>query len=336
MKFLKIDKNTTLLDLGNVVGERNVDAVLNVNNVPRTVKVGKYAIERSTNIPGVTDWQTKLSILNTMVGDSDVYEKAALGTENDWNCLNVYGTFPDYFKVPDTVAVALSDMILGNGEAISSEIHERCEISLKTHEDHEIDPSIFSEYSLASYGSFGMSSEYTVNGEKNPFEWFKLPWGKISLYSSILDDKKDFPVYPTELSDGYSASMEQMPNMLYQYEPWFVYKSSGPRQNSYSFHMHRDMWTGDHRDGLANALIRFCEANCFPEYRGSSVNFPTVTLLLNGQNLITGVLTSCKVDWSGPLGLDGFFLEFKLMLEISEVSQAPLNYTSVMQKGLIS
>lgn len=336
MKFLKIDKHTTLSDLGDIVGERNVDAVLNINNIPRTVKVGKVAIERAESLTGTTDWQTKLNILNTMVGDSDIYEKAALGTESDWNCLSQLNTFPDYFRIPETIEVAMSDLILGNGESVPSDVHEKCEYSLKSNISHEIDPSIFLEYSLASYGSFGMISDLAPEGEKNPFEWFKLPWGKISLYSSILDDKKDFPVYPEEISDGHSASFEQMPSMLYEYEPWYVYKNSGPRQNTYTFHMHRDMWTGDHRDGLANELIRFCEANCFPEYTGSSVIFPTVTLLLNGNKLITGIMNSCKVEWSGPLGLDDFYLEFKLVLEITEVSDTPLNYSTIMQKGLIT
>jgi len=336
MKFLKIDKNTTLSDLGDIVGERNVDSVLSVNNLPRVVKVGKVAVDRANSLTGTTDWQTKLSILNTMVGDSDVYEKAALGTENDWNSLSQLNTFPDYFRIPDTVDVAMSDLIIGNGESIPSDIRDKCEYSLKTNISHEIDPSIFLEYSLASYGSFGMSGDSSAESDRNPFEWFKLPWGQISLYSSLSGEMKDFPVYPEEISDSRSASFDQMPSMLYEYEPWYVYKSSGPRQNSYTFHMHRDMWTGDHRDGLANALVRFCEANCFPEYSGSAVNVPTVTLLLNGEKLISGIMNSCKVDWSGPLGLDGFYLELKLTLEITEISDAPLNYTTVMQKGLIT
>ena len=99
--------------------------------------------------------------------------------------------------------------------------------------------------------------------------------------------------------------------------------------------MHRDMWTGDHRDGLANKLVRFCEANCFPNYKGSAVQTPTVTLYINGENLITGVLNSAKVDWSGPIGLDGFYLELKLILDITEVSKEALNFNTVKAKGLI-
>jgi hypothetical protein len=144
-----------------------------------------------------------------------------------------------------------------------------------------------------------------------------------------------FPVYPEEYDDGVSANYEEMGEMLYQYEPWKVYKSSGPRENTFTFKMHRDMWTGDHRDGNANALIRGCEANCYPDYDGSLVNVPIVTLYIHGSNLITGVMTSCKTHWSGPIGLDGYYLCCDLTLTIVEVSPQALNYNTVRSKGLI-
>lgn len=343
MKYLQITPQTTLSELADIVGERNVDYVLNANGLTRAVNIGKQVFDR--DLSGTTDAQTKINILNTLVGDSDVYEKAALGTEADWYSLYMYGTFPDYLKIPDEIPIALSDMMLGNGESILDIIYEKCNRSLK--DKGEVDPLIFTEYSLINV-NYGTTSG-GVNGAEdefwawhqgpasnpNPFEYFHLPWGRISLYSSISNDMMDFPVYPEEMQDGYTANYDQMPNLLYQYEPWQVYKGSGPRTNTYTFHMHRDMWTGDHRDGLANKLIRYCEANCFPDYNGSAVNVSTVTLYLNGQNLITGVMNSCKVDWKPPFGLDGHYLEFTLTIEITEVSKTTLNYTTVKNKGLV-
>ena len=145
----------------------------------------------------------------------------------------------------------------------------------------------------------------------------------------------DFPVYPEELSDQRTANFDQMPQLLYQYEPWYLYTSSGPRQNTFTFIFHRDMWTGDHRNGGANILIRFCEANCYPEYRGSSVISSIVTLYVSGSALISGVLTEVNVDWSGPIGQDGFYLYCELQLTIIEVSPEVLNFTSVLNKPLI-
>lgn len=314
-----------------MVGDRNVDYVLNANGLSRSVNIGKQLFDRQSN--GYTDSQTKMNVLNSLVANSDVYERAALGTDSDWYCLAAYGTFPDCLLIPDEVPIASSEMVLGNGEPIPDSIYDACNLSLK--EKNLVDPIIFTEYSVIAPNAYGMSSSGSAPSNKNPFEWFKLPWGKISLYSSISDELIDFPVYPKELSNGYSATYDQMPSMLYQYEPWQVYKGSGPRANSYTFEMHRDMWSGDHRDGLANKLVRFCQANCFPEYNGSTVNVPTVTLYLNGKNLITGVMTGCKDDWGGPLGLDGYYLELKLTIDITEVSQEPLNYSAVKNKGLI-
>lgn len=329
MQFCEITSNTKLTDISDIVGERNVDYVLNANGLHRSVNIGQQMLSRDNS--GSTDAQTKMRILDTVVSDSDVYEKVALGSERDWVSFQRYGTFHNYIRIPSELRVIPSATTLGNGEPVSDRLYSKCSDSLKR--DGFVDPIIFTEYSVIAPGAHGMSSIYKAS---NPFEWFKLPWGKISLYSSLSNRSVDFPVYPLEYSDGYSANYEQMPNMLYQYEPWQVYKDSGPRQNTFTFDMHRDMWSGDHRDGLANELVRFCEANCFPRYQGSTVRVPKVTLYLNGNNLITGILNSCKVDWSGPLGLDGFYLNLKLTLDIVQVSPEPLNYDTVAHKGLMS
>lgn len=330
--YLQVTKQTTLSQLADAVGERNVDYVLNANGLTRSVNIGKKLLERDTS--GSTDAQTKLNILNTLVGSSDVYEKAALGTEEDWVSLSKYNTFKDYIYIPEEVRIPLSTLVLGNREPVTGMIYEAVSEALKN-PPYAIDPAIFSEYSSIAASAYGAVSSTATYTNTNPFEWFKLPWGKISLYSSLSKELIDFPVYPLELSDGVSANYEQMPNMLYQYEPWNVYQSSGPRTNTYTFKMHRDMWTGDHRDGLANKLIRYCEANCYPQYNGSAVHTSTVTLYINSVNHITGILTDYKVDWEGPLGLDGWYLELTLSLTITEVAKDPINYTSIKNRGLM-
>ena len=95
------------------------------------------------------------------------------------------------------------------------------------------------------------------------------------------------------------------------------------------------MWTGDHRDGKANELIRICEANCYPEFNGSMVNTSTVTLYVKGNALISGVLVDVHKTWDGPIGLDGWYLMCNLSLEIIEVSPTALNYNVVKNKPLI-
>ena len=193
----------------------------------------------------------------------------------------------------------------------------------------DIDPSIFSEYSSRyNQSAPGASSVPAVN-------WFNIPWGEITLYSSLSGDSMDFPVYPDDWANSVQANYDTMPELIYQYEPWQIYKSSGPRSVSYTFKMHRDMWSGDHRDGKCNELIRFCEANCYPRYNGAAVQTSTVTLYIAGQSLITGVLTGVKTSYSGPIGLDSAPLFVDLTLDITEVSTEALNYDSVKRKGVI-
>ena len=60
-----------------------------------------------------------------------------------------------------------------------------------------------------------------------------------------------------------------------------------------------------------------------------------VRLYFKGKILISGVLTGVNVDWDGPLGHDGWYLCCKLSLEITEVSESPLSYSAVKNKGLI-
>ena len=223
---------------------------------------------------------------------------------------------------------------MGNGESVPSDIYNKVMKCLKN--QTTINPSIFNGYNaVVSVASVGLTTNTAARGSDTTFQWFKLPWGMVTLHSSLDDSTIDFPVYPEELSDARKANFTQMPEQLYQYEPWQLYQSSGPREHTYNFHFHRDIWTGDHRDGKANELIRACEANCYPEFNGSAVNVSTVTLYIAGQPLISGVMTNVTVDWSGPLGLDDWYLECKLGITITEVSKDPLNFQTVKNKGLI-
>ena len=335
MQFLKIDSSTTLSKLADLVGDRNVESVLAANNLTRSPNIGKQLASvtkaAADAVIGAVDAQRKMTVLNTLTGDSDVFETAALLSESNWKVLSSTGNLPNTLKIPETITLADSVDVLGDGLGVSSTIYKKVMNSLKN-APHTIDPAIFNTYSSTKQTQL---IERTGTASSDPFQWFNLPWGKISLYSSLVNDKMDFPVYPEEVSDGVSANYTQMPDMLYQYEPWQVYQSSGPRSNTYTFKFHRDMWSGDHTDGKANQLIRFCEANCYPEYNGSAVNTPTVTLYIGGQAHITGVMTECRPKWSGPIGQDGWYLMCELELGITEVSETPLSYSTVMNKGLI-
>lgn len=335
MQMLSISKSTSLQDIANVVGNRNVQSVLVANRLPRTPRIGEaYADMCSQIVKSSADVtvQRKCTLLDGLVSDSDIFETAAISGESNWKLLNALGSMSNAIKIPESVPVPDSAAMLGNHTPVSTEVYNKTMKSLKT-APHFVDPGIFVSSSRGA--SIKPAASLSGPPSLDLFQYFHIPWGKVTLYSSIDGESVDFPVYPEELSDAVKANYSTMPDMLYQYEPWQLYESSGPRSNSYTFNFHRDMWTGDHRDGKANELIRFCEANCYPDYQGSAVNTSLVTLYISGSNLITGILTDVSVKWDGPIGLDDWYLHCELELSITEVSNTPLNYRSVRNKSLI-
>lgn len=335
MQFLQIDTTTKLSELSDRVGARNVSTLLSVNGLERKYDIGRShndicnsIVNNSNNI----DWQRKSTLLNSLVSDSDIFEYAALQGESSWKVFSSLGTFPGMLRIPDSVELPDATDILGNGSSTPSNIYQSVMDQLSV-SPHEIDPSVFNEFSSMKHSTIVSGNASSTN--TNVFEMFNIPWGEITLYSSLSDDSVDFPVYPEEVSDGVQSNYTQMPDMLYQYEPWYVYESSGPRTNSYEFHMHRDMWTGNHTDGKCNELIRFCEAQCYAKYEGSAVDTPTVTLYVAGKPLISGIMADVKHNWSGPIGHDGWYLECTLTITITEVASSALNFDVVKSKGII-
>ena len=334
LQLLRIQQDTKLSELTELAGNsRNVESILLANNLPRNPNVGKTFSSRCNeimnNAPTVS-WQRKSTVLNDLALDSDIFENAAMLSESEWKLLSSLGVLPNTLKIPETIELPQSLDTLGNGVPVSSRIYKSA-LNMLSNSPHKIDPSIFNEYSV-------MKSSSILDfdgGSTQLLQWFKIPWGDVTLYSSLDDASVDFPVYPEEVSDSRCANYTTMPDMIMQYEPWQVYSGSGPRTNTYEFDFHRDMWTGDHRDGKANELVRFCEACCYPEYNGSAVNTTLVTLYVKGKSLITGILTNVNTTWDGPIGLDSWYLHCKLSLTITEVSPSALNYAAVKSMPLI-
>lgn len=328
MQFLNISNTTTLSELNSIVGRNNVDSILNINSLKRTPNIGSQLLQKVNDLINSrditnTNWQRKLSILNTMTEDSDIYEYAALSDENSWKVISNLNTFPSMLRIPDSVDLPDSYLVLGNNQSVSNQTYNSVVSSL-TNDPHIIDPGIFN-----SYSSITNSKIAEARKVDNPIQWFNLPWGKITLYSSINGESMDFPVYPESLSDEAVANYDTMPDMIYQYEPWYTYQSSGPRTKVYEFHMHRDMWSGNHLDGRCFDLVSFCKAQCYPDYNGAAVSSANNVMYIAGKSDLAGFVTNVQEEWGGPLGQDGWYLELTLKVSMTEVSKSPLNYTSV-------
>ena len=335
MQFLEVTSNLKLNDLRSIVGSSNVEEVLTANSLQRTPNIGSQISARNRQAlqsGNAVTQDYKINTLSRFSSDADVFESTALLGESGWSVLQTFDALPDTLKIPESITLPLSSNVIGNSVRVSDTVFKAVMQGIRR-PPHTVDPEIFNTYSNKKSAKIRQTVPAT---EGQLFQFFKIPWGNMTIYSSISKNSKDFPVYPEEMSDGAHASYTTMPELLYQYEPWQIYTSSGPRSNTYNFTFHRDMWTGDHRDGKANELIRFCMANCYPEYNGSAVNAPIVILYMNGEVLIRGVLTDVSVTWDGPLGAgDNFYLVCKLALTITEVSPYPLDYWTVMSKPLI-
>ena len=338
LKYLEINKKTTLSELADKIGDKNVEQVLAVNGLTRSPNIGKQfsdmcesARKSGASNNSSTFWRKKKTVLNTMTQDSDVFEKAAIMSDSDWNVMASVMTFPSTIRIPDNIELPDSTDILGNSVPIAKDIYEKAMSQLEN-DPHTIDPGIFNEFSTIKNSKI-IDQRSRINQGTTQFN---IPWGKITLYSSISRDSIDIPSYPEEVEDSRKANYSTMPDIIYQYEPWYVFDSSGPRSNTYKIDAHRDMWTGDHRDGKANEMIRFFQSNLYAAYSGSSVNTPIVTLYVEGSALITGIMTDVTVNWDGPIGLDGWYLHFTMTFSITEVSQKALNYSSVKQLPVIS
>lgn len=333
--FLMASPDLTLKKLSSYVGSSNVNKVLNVNGLERRKDVGGQLASKSTAIiesGNPVSWKRKSEILNLFSTDSDVFEYAALQNSDGWKVLSSTMSFSDALSIPDGVEIPRYDDILGNGNPVSSTLYNKVMRSLES--TGSIDQSILRDFSSIKPAML-RQGVYDRSASSSVFSMFNVPWGDITLYSSLSNDSIDIPVYPEMIKDGRSASYSTMPDTLYQYEPWYTYSSSGPRSLSLSFHMHRQMWTGDERDGKANELIRFCESSVYPRYNGSAVNSDTCTLYIKGYPYINGILASVDVEWDGPIGLDGFYLEFTMTLSMTEVSTMALSHEVVRTLPLI-
>lgn len=368
MQYLIISEQDTLLSISRIVGQQNIDLILAENGLTRTPKIGAQYYKKCRDLlaenPPEVSGARKSALLNSLTGSEEVFEKACLLDEDGWKIFSAFQSFPDALRVPESIKLPYSTRVIGDigkdnisavignakggiqkvytatggslgarrDDAVSSATYKTVMKELK--QSSSINPAVFNSVNTSFPVSVSRSRTSTSKS-RTPQYTFNLPWGKIQLYSTLLDERIDIPAYPEEVEKQRSASYTAMPDIIYQYEPWIVYQSSGPREQQLSFHLHRDMWSGNHLDGKANQLIRFCDANTFPRYSGSSVNSPTVRVYIDGEQLISGVLTQTKTRWSGPIGRDGWYLEFELLLNIQEVSTVPLNIDTVRNFKLI-
>ena len=311
------------------------------NRQPNSGEIYEQALAETfsnyVNSPPISA-QEKAAKLNKYSNQKDIFDHLCQMSELEWVVFYNTGIIPGYLGVMDHIIISDGDDVLGLPSENENPVPMATYVSVMRglEENGEIPTDIFGEYSAYTPSvAVDVLSDFNSATSDNghPLWWANLPNGDVALHSMFYDSSAPFPVYPNGYEDGVQANYETMPETIYQYEPWQVYTSSGPRSMSFTFDMHRDMWDNPdgHYSGACERLIAFCKATCYARYRGAAVDTDIVTLYINGKKIIRGIMTSVKDVWDGdsPLGYDGLPLHVTLTLSITEVSDEPLSNESV-------
>ena len=126
MQFLAISDDLTLSQLAARVGSRNVDDVLQANGLKRTHDIGAaynamcdeaIANYKERSVEGVysdeVTYNRKMSLLNTLTGEADAFEIAALQDSNSWKVLSATNTLYGYLRIPPSIELPNSSDVIG-------------------------------------------------------------------------------------------------------------------------------------------------------------------------------------------------------------------------------
>lgn len=328
MTYLAITREMTLSQLTDRVGSYNTSAILADNQLERTVKIGEAFYNLIQDLPlNTVPTSRKITLLNSFVDNADIFEEACSLDSIGWRILDKFNCFPNRIHIPDTVQISDGYDTIGNGIHVSElEYHEAIRQIEAGREVIDL-PNDFNSLQVAT--TRGSVSE-------TPSLFSYIPRDVVLLKTVGTDEVVSIPSYPSDpFTDVTTVNYDTMPNMIYQYEPWYVYNSTGERKIPFSFNLHRDMWSGDHRDGQADKLIQFCQSHCYANYSGSAVTIPQVALYIAGRRYIQGIMNEQSVNWdsNGPIGIDGWYLHFTLNFTITEISTVKLSHDVVKNKS---
>ena len=207
MKLLSISNSTTLKELSDMVGYNNVTDVLVANNLTRSPKIGEQFQKitdklksADSNIDYISDSSVmtdrKLTVLKNFMDDSDIFEKACLSNNREWQVISKLNTFSGYLKLPDRVADAIPNnvSIMGNGVPVANSVYNDVITSLKDY--GYVDVTVFNTYDGVTINGINNRRTSTDFGSNDVNTWFKIPFHEITLYSNLLDTFMDIPAYP--------------------------------------------------------------------------------------------------------------------------------------------
>lgn len=121
--------------------------------------------------------------------------------------------------------------------------------------------------------------------------------------------KYNIPLYPEEISDGISANWNDT-TIVGRSAPISNYVSTSDRQVSFSFTIHREMYTAMSRRGTSSSrtsmdkvdkLLKGLRSAVYPKYETQIGMFPTISMFVFGEFIIKGKLTNVSFTWKKPI-----------------------------------
>lgn len=171
-----------------------------------------------------------------------------------------------------------------------------------------------------------------INTGVSSDDWYWKPTGDVT-FQIAGQPAMEIPCFPEAVSDSNSATWSEEMTTYQHYEPKNTYNKSGPRTVSCTFKIHRAMWDGNQDSGKSEELVAYVQSALYPDYDTQAAEPPRCTLIVGKSIRIVGILQSCNVNYSGPIGPDNKYDCVNMDISIKEESDNVLS-TSAVRSGL--
>lgn len=171
-----------------------------------------------------------------------------------------------------------------------------------------------------------------INTGGSSDNWYWKPTGDVT-FQIAGQAPMEIPCFPENVSDSNSATWSEEMTTYQHYEPKNTFNKSGPRTVSCTFKIHRAMWDGNQDSGKSEELVAYIQSALYPDYDTQAAEPPRCTLIVGKSIRIVGILQSCNVNYSGPIGPDNKYDCVNIDISIKEESDNVLS-TSAVRSGL--
>jgi len=145
----------------------------------------------------------------------------------------------------------------------------------------------------------------------------------ILLSDGVELEEIKMPLYPDEISEGYSANWSTN-DIVGRPVPVGTYVGAGYRSVSFSFDTHREL----HPD-IDNFLVKIRRA-CYPTYHTKSGDgyIPRTVFVKIGNFVAIGYITSVNYQWRKPI-IDGNYQVCNIQIQMNAIDMGEIQQDEV-------